>query len=69
MMAEPGGHKAAAVGGCGRLRTSYADRERVIEVLKVAFVQACACRRAWCTTSFYGSGCVSHPRCPVSRLL
>ena len=38
-MAEPGGHKAAAAGGHSRLRASDADREQVIEVLKVAFVQ------------------------------
>jgi Domain of unknown function (DUF1707) len=38
-MAEPGGHKAAAAGGRSQLRASDADREQVIEVLKVAFVQ------------------------------
>jgi DUF1707 SHOCT-like domain len=38
-MAEPGGHEAAAAGGRSRLRASDADREQVIEVLKVAFVQ------------------------------
>ena len=35
-MAGPGNEKAAAAGG---LRTSSADRERVIELLKVAFAQ------------------------------
>jgi hypothetical protein len=30
---------AAGAGGCGRLRAAQADREQVIEVLKVAFVQ------------------------------
>jgi hypothetical protein len=38
-MAEPGGHKVAAAGGRSQLRASDADREQVIEVLKVAFVQ------------------------------
>jgi hypothetical protein len=38
-MAEPGDETAAAAGGPGRLRASRADRERVIELLKVAFVQ------------------------------
>ena len=38
-MAEPGDHSAAPAGGRGSLRASHADRERVIEVLKDAFVQ------------------------------
>ena len=38
-MTEPGDHRTAAAGGRGRLRASRADRERVIELLKVAFVQ------------------------------
>jgi Domain of unknown function (DUF1707) len=38
-MTEPGDHSAAPAGGHGRLRASHADRERVIEVLKAAFVQ------------------------------
>ncbi len=38
-MAEPGGHRAAAAGGRGRLRASHADREQAIEVLKDAFAQ------------------------------
>jgi len=37
-MTDPGEERAAAVGG-RRLRASRADRERVIELLKVAFVQ------------------------------
>jgi len=37
-MKEPGGDKTAAVGR-GHLRASRADRERAIELLKVAFVQ------------------------------
>jgi hypothetical protein len=38
-MTDPGGDWAAPAGGHGRLRASRADRERVIELLKVAFVQ------------------------------
>jgi len=39
-MARPGDEIAAAAGqGDGRLRASHADREQVIEVLKVAFVR------------------------------
>src|SRR5438067_11177990 len=38
-MTDPEGERAAAAGGRGRLRASRADRERVIELLKVAFVQ------------------------------
>ena len=38
-MAEPGDERAAAGGGRGRLRASHADREKVIELLKTAFVQ------------------------------
>lgn len=38
-MAEPGDEIAPGAGGRGRLRASDADRERVIEVLKTAFVQ------------------------------
>jgi Domain of unknown function (DUF1707) len=39
-MAGPGDEMAAAEGqGRGEFRASHADRERVIEVLKVAFVQ------------------------------
>jgi Domain of unknown function (DUF1707) len=36
---EPGDERVAAARGRGRLRASHADREQVIEVLKVAFVQ------------------------------
>ena len=39
MIAGPGNEKAAALGGCGHLRASHADRERVIDVLKTALVQ------------------------------
>lgn len=39
MIAEPGGERAAAAGGRGHLRVSRTDRERVIELLKDAFVQ------------------------------
>jgi Domain of unknown function (DUF1707) len=38
-MPEPGDERTAVAGGSGRLRASRADRERVIELLKVAFVQ------------------------------
>lgn len=38
-MAGPGDEIAAAAGGRGRLRASHADRERVIGILKAAFVQ------------------------------
>jgi hypothetical protein len=38
-MTDPGEVRAAAAAGHGRLRASRADRERVIELLKVAFVQ------------------------------
>jgi Domain of unknown function (DUF1707) len=38
-MAEPGEESGSAAGGRDRLRASRADRERVIELLKVAFVQ------------------------------
>jgi len=38
-MSEPGTQMAGAAAGRGRLRTSRADREQVIEVLKAAFVQ------------------------------
>ena len=38
-MTEPEHDRTAAAGGRGRLRASRADRERVIELLKVAFVQ------------------------------
>jgi Domain of unknown function (DUF1707) len=38
-VAGPGDERAAAAGGRGRLRASRADRERVIGVLKDAFVQ------------------------------
>ena len=38
-MADAGEERAAAVGARGHLRASRADRERVIELLKVAFVQ------------------------------
>jgi hypothetical protein len=37
-MAEPGDETAAAP-GCGHLRASHADRERVIDTLKATFVQ------------------------------
>jgi hypothetical protein len=39
MPAGPGDKRAAAAEGCGHLRASHADRERVIAKLKVAFVQ------------------------------
>jgi len=38
-MAEPGDEVAAGAGGPSRLRASDADRERVIGILKAAFVQ------------------------------
>jgi Domain of unknown function (DUF1707) len=38
-MVAPGNEMAAGAGGQGRLRVSHADRERVIDVLKDAFVQ------------------------------
>jgi hypothetical protein len=38
-MTEPADERAADAGGRGRLRASRTDRERVIELLKVAFVQ------------------------------
>lgn len=38
-MIEPGDESAAAAGGGGHLRVSRTDRERVIELLKDAFVQ------------------------------
>jgi Domain of unknown function (DUF1707) len=38
-MTGPGDQRAAAEGGRGRLRASRADREQVIELLKVAFIQ------------------------------
>jgi uncharacterized protein DUF1707 len=38
-MTARGQERAAAAGGHGRLRASGADRERVIELLKIAFVQ------------------------------
>ena len=38
-MAEPGGERTAAAGGRGHLRASRTDRERVIELLKDAFIQ------------------------------
>ena len=39
MVTGPGDQTAAAAAGRGRLRTSRADREQVIDVLKTAFVQ------------------------------
>ena len=39
VMAGPGGEKAAAAAGRGRLRASHADREQMIDALKAAFVQ------------------------------
>jgi Domain of unknown function (DUF1707) len=39
MMSGPGDHIAADAASRGRLRASHADREHVIEVLKIAFVQ------------------------------
>jgi hypothetical protein len=39
MMTGPGDEVAAAAGGPGHLRASLADREQVIDTLKVAFVQ------------------------------
>ena len=38
-MAGPGDEIAAAAAGRGHLRTSHADREQVVEILKAAFVQ------------------------------
>ena len=38
-MSEPETPMTAAAAGRGRLRTSRADREQAIEVLKAAFVQ------------------------------
>jgi Domain of unknown function (DUF1707) len=38
-MTRPGNEPAARAGGQARLRASHADREQVIDVLKVAFVQ------------------------------
>ena len=38
-MTGPGGEMAAGTAGRGRMRTSRAEREQAIEVLKVAFVQ------------------------------
>ncbi|HEY6295531.1 MAG TPA: DUF1707 domain-containing protein [Streptosporangiaceae bacterium] len=38
-MTEPVDHRATGAGGRGRLRAAHADRERVVEVLKDAFVQ------------------------------
>ncbi|MDQ2812425.1 MAG: DUF1707 domain-containing protein [Actinomycetota bacterium] len=38
-MAGPGDHQAAVAAGRGHLRVSHADREQMIDVLKVAFVQ------------------------------
>jgi Domain of unknown function (DUF1707) len=38
-MVGPGDEIAAGAEGCGHLRASHADRERVIETLKAAFVQ------------------------------
>lgn len=38
-MAGPGDEMSAGAGGRGHLRASHADRERVIDVLKAAFVQ------------------------------
>jgi hypothetical protein len=38
-MAGPGDELAASAGGHGHLRTSRADREHVVDVLKAAFVQ------------------------------
>jgi hypothetical protein len=39
VMTEPGDERAAAAEGRGHMRASRADRDRVIEVLKAAFVQ------------------------------
>ena len=39
MTAEPGNERPAAALGRGHLRASHADREQVIAMLKVAFVQ------------------------------
>src|ERR1700761_522434 len=38
-MAGPGDEIAARAGGCGHLRSSHADREQVVGILKAAFVQ------------------------------
>jgi hypothetical protein len=47
VIAGPGNEKAA-LGGCGHLRASHADRERVIDVLKTALVQG------WLTSGEFG---------------
>ena len=39
MMTGPGDEVPAAAGGPGFLRASHADRERVVDTLKAAFVQ------------------------------
>ena len=39
MMTGPGDRVPAAAGGPGHLRASHADRERVVDTLKAAFVQ------------------------------
>jgi DUF1707 SHOCT-like domain len=39
VMTEPGGEMAAGMAGRGAMRTSRAEREQAIEVLKTAFVQ------------------------------
>jgi Domain of unknown function (DUF1707) len=51
-MAGPGNEKMAALGGCGHLRASHADRERVIDMLKAAFEQG-----------RLTSGCLPGPTC------
>jgi hypothetical protein len=50
VIARPRNEKAAALGGCGHLRASHADRERVVDTLKTAFapvVLAAAAAFAW----------------------
>ncbi len=39
MAAKPGDEMTAATAGRGRLRTSHADREHVLDLLKAAFVE------------------------------
>lgn len=46
-MTWPGDELAAGVAGRGSLRASHADRERVIEVLKAAFVQGRRPKANW----------------------
>jgi hypothetical protein len=47
MPTGPGDERAGAAGGRGHLRTSHADREQVIALLKVAFVQGGSPKSNW----------------------